>query len=129
MKKILFETLPFITTVVMKNFLLDALPFIATAVMLTVIQAPINWGFLAWISFVPFLLACSPDTKPRRLFLITYVVSLFYWLVNLYWIFPITIIGWIAFCLYTALLWPILALLLRYCRAKKVPLFLISTVF
>jgi apolipoprotein N-acyltransferase len=113
----------------MKKNLLDALPFIATAVMLTVIQAPINLGVLAWVSFVPFIFACCPDMRPRRLFLITYVVSLFYWLVNLYWIFPITIVGWIAFCLYTALLWPVLALLLRYCRAKKVPLFLVSAVF
>ena len=113
----------------MKKILVDALPFIATAVMLTVIQAPINWGFLAWISFAPFIFACSPDIRPRRLFLITFVVSLFYWLVNLYWIFPITIIGWITFCLYTALLWPVLALLIRYCRAKKVPLFLVSAVF
>ena len=127
MKKILHALL-FIAKTVMK-FLLDAWPFIATAVMLTVIQAPINWGFLAWVSFVPFILACSPDTKPRRLFLITYIVSLFYWLGNLYWIFPITKVGWLTFCFYTALLWPILALLLRYCRAKKVPLFLVSAVF
>ncbi|MBN1807227.1 MAG: apolipoprotein N-acyltransferase [Sedimentisphaerales bacterium] len=113
----------------MKKLLFDALPFIATAVMLTVIQAPIDWGFLAWVSFVPFLIACCPDTKPRRLFLITYIVSLIYWLGNLYWIAPITIIGWIVFCLYTALLWPVLALLIRYCRAKKIPLFLVSAVF
>ncbi|MEE9370711.1 MAG: apolipoprotein N-acyltransferase, partial [Sedimentisphaerales bacterium] len=47
---------------------------------------------------------------------------------NLYWIVPVTIVGWIAFCLYTAALWPILALCLRYCRIKKIPLFLASAV-
>jgi len=112
----------------MKNILLRALPFIATAAMLTVIQPPISLAFLAWVSFVPFILACSPDTRPRRLILISYVISLFYWLGNLYWIVPITIAGWLTFCLYTALLWPILALFLRYCRAKNVPLFLASAV-
>jgi apolipoprotein N-acyltransferase len=112
----------------MKNILLCALPFIATAAMLTVIQPPIDWSFLAWVSFVPFILACTSDARPGRLILASYIISLFYWLGNLYWIFPITIVGWIAFCLYTALLWPILALFLRYCRAKKVPLFLASAI-
>jgi apolipoprotein N-acyltransferase len=112
----------------MKDISLPALPFLGTAGMLTVIQAPIDWGFLAWAAYVPFILGCSPQTRPRRLFLVAYVVSLLYWLGNLYWIFPITIVGWAVFCLYTALLWPILALFLRYCRAKRVPLFLVSAV-
>ena len=112
----------------MKNILLCALPFVASAVMLTVIQAPISFSLLAWVSLVPFILACSPDAKPRRLALVSYVISVFYWLGNLYWIVPVTIVGWIAFCLYTAALWPILALCLRYCRTKKIPLFLASAV-
>jgi apolipoprotein N-acyltransferase len=112
----------------MKNILLCALPFVASAVMLTVIQAPISFSLLAWVSLVPFILACSPDAKPRRLVLVSYVISVFYWLGNLYWIVPVTIVGWITFCLYTALLWPILALCLRYCRIKKIPLFLASAV-
>ncbi len=112
----------------MKNIVLTALPFIASAAMLTVIQAPVSFSMLAWVSFVPFILACSPDTKPRRLAPVSYVISLFYWLGNLYWIVPVTIVGWIAFCLYTAALWPILALCLRYCRKKKIPLFLASAV-
>ncbi len=107
-----------------KNILLCTLPFLASAAMLTVIQAPVSWSRLAWVSLVPFILGCSPNTKPARLMLVTYVVSLCYWLGNLYWVFPITIIGWAAFCLYTALLWPILGLCLRYCRIKKIPLFI-----
>ena len=104
------------------------LSFLASAVMLTVIQAPISLSALAWVSFVPFIIACSPQTKPRRLILVAYVISLFYWLGNLYWVAPVTIVGWITFCLYTAALWPILALCLRYCRIKKIPLFLASAV-
>jgi apolipoprotein N-acyltransferase len=108
----------------MKKNLLVALPFIGTAVMLTVIQAPIGLAPLAWVSFVPFIIACSPKARPRQLFLFGYVISLCYWLGNLYWVAPVTIVGWLLFCLYTALLWPVLALCLRYCRTKKVPLFL-----
>ena len=112
----------------MKNILLCALPFVASAVMLTVIQAPISFSLLAWVSLVPFILACSPDAKPRRLALVSYIISFCYWLGNLYWLIPVTIVGWIVFCLYTAALWPILALCLRYCRTKKIPLFLASAV-
>jgi apolipoprotein N-acyltransferase len=92
--------------------------------MLTVIQPPISLSPLAWVSLVPFVLVCSPAAKPKPLAIVAYLISLLYWLGNLYWIFPITIVGWTAFCLYTALLWPIVALCLRYCRIKKVPLIL-----
>ena len=67
----------------MKKNLLVALPFIGTAVMLTVIQAPIGLAPLAWVSFVPFIIACSPKARPWRLFLFGYVISLCYWLGNL----------------------------------------------
>jgi apolipoprotein N-acyltransferase len=96
--------------------------------MLTVIQPPIGWAFLAWVAWVPFILACSPNTHPCRLVKVTYVISLSYWLGNLYWVFPITIAGWLAFCFYTAFLWPILALCFRYCRIKRIPLFIATPV-
>jgi len=109
----------------------DILPvstgLVASALMLTVISAsggPISWAPLAWVSLVPFVLICSPAAKPKPLAIAAYLVSLCYWLGNLYWIFPITVVGWAAFCLYTALLWPIVALCLRYCRIKKIPLFM-----
>jgi apolipoprotein N-acyltransferase len=102
--------------------------FVASAVMLTVIQPPIGWSFLAWVSLVPFILACSPNARPKSLAFVAYTVSLCYWLGNLYWVFPITIAGWFAFCAYTAVLWPIVALCLRYCRIKKIPLFLAAPV-
>jgi len=96
--------------------------------MLTVIQPPIGWAALAWVSWVPFILVCSPQAKPRQLAIWAYVISLCYWLGNLYWVCPVTIVGWAAFCLYTAILWPILALCLRYCRIKKFPLFLAAPI-
>ncbi len=99
--------------------------------MLTVIQAPISLSPLAWVALVPFILACSlrpRRTKPKRLAVAAYLISLCYWLGNLYWIAPITVVGWATFCLYTAVHWPILALCLRYCRIKKIPLFLAAGV-
>ena len=110
------------------SILYSALPFVVTAALLTVVQAPINLSLLAWVSFVPFIVACSPEARPRRLFVVGYVTCLLYWMGNLYWVAPVTIVGWLLFCVCTALLWPILALSLRFCRTKRVPLFLASAV-
>ncbi len=115
-----------------KKILLFCSALIASAAMLTVIQAPISsstllttsWSALAWVALVPFILACSPAVKAGRLAVIAYLISLCYWLGNLYWIYTVTPLGWLAFCMYTALLWPMVALCLRYCRIKKIPLFL-----
>ena len=92
--------------------------------MLTVIQPPLSWAALAPVALVPFILACRSTAKTGRLFLIAYLISLCYWLGNLYWIFPITWLGWLTFCLYTALLWPALVVALRLCGKIKIPLFL-----
>ncbi|MBN2269839.1 MAG: apolipoprotein N-acyltransferase, partial [Sedimentisphaerales bacterium] len=103
--------------------------FIVSAAILTVIQPPFGWAFLAWVAFVPFVLGCSPRGKAGPQMFAAYIVSAFYWMVSLYWVVPITIIGWVVFCLYTALLWPILVLGVRWCRGKNLPLFLALPVF
>jgi len=78
---------------------------------------------------VPFVLGCSPRAKAGPQMFAAFLVSVLYWMVNLYWMVPITIAGWIVFCVYTALLWPILVLGIRWCRARRVPLFLAVPVF
>jgi apolipoprotein N-acyltransferase len=117
--------------------------FAATAVMLTLAQQPIGWWPLAWVAYVPFILACLPKTftaenaesaeKKNEIkkkvpdtffYLIAYIAGFIYWLGNIYWMSFVTVVGWIAFCLYTALLWPVLALSLRWCRTKRIPLFI-----
>ena len=97
--------------------------------MLTMAQAPIGWWPLAWVAYVPFIIVCLTESKPLPkknapdpFFIAAYVVAAGYWLGNLYWIGFVTVSGWIAFCLYTAILWPILAITLRWCRAKQIPL-------
>jgi apolipoprotein N-acyltransferase len=102
--------------------------FIASGILLSTIHPPLGWSFLAWVALVPFILACSPTVKPTTLVLTAYIVSVCYWLFNLHWVAHVTILGWIAFCLYTAILWPIVALCLRYCRIKKIPIFLAAAV-
>ncbi len=114
----------------MKRVLLSIAAFAGSAVMLTVIQPPFDFALLAWVAYVPFILVCSGEStygtgKGRGFYIISYVVSVCYWLGNLYWLGPVTFSGWVAFCLYTGLLWPLLAVGLRYCMAKKFPLFFV----
>jgi apolipoprotein N-acyltransferase len=111
-----------------KNYFGIAFAFAVTAVLLSIIQPPVGLSFLAWIAYVPFILACSPRVKFKTLIISSYIVSLCYWLVNLYWIYPVTIVGWLVFCAYTALLWPLLAAAIRFGRAKRLPLFLTAAI-
>ncbi|MGE5294829.1 MAG: apolipoprotein N-acyltransferase [Solirubrobacterales bacterium] len=98
--------------------------FILAALLLTVIQAPIGWSFFAWAALVPFAVACSPQVKARGLAWAAFVVGYLYWLGNLYWIAPITAIGWLGLCLYLSLFWVLPALAVRLVRSKGIPLFI-----
>ena len=99
-------------------------PFAVSGILLTVMQPPFSWWWFGWVCMVPFVCACRPEGKGGQLAAAAYVISVFYWSGNLYWIFPVTWLGWLAFCLYTALLWPVLVFGVRYCRRKKIPLFI-----
>ena len=104
------------------QMLVQASLITASALMLTVIQVPVSIFFSAWVAYVPFVLASSPHSRKLPLFIAAYVISLVYWLGNLYWLVPVTIPGWLTFCAYTALLWPLLTLAIRFCRTKNIPL-------
>lgn len=107
----------------LQRFLFLLVPLAISAILLSVIQAPTDWSFFAWVAWVPFAWACSPTMRGRSVFLAAYLVAILYWLVNLYWLAWVTAAGWITMCIYIGLLWPLLALALRWCRSKGVPLF------
>lgn len=100
----------------------------ASALLLTLIHPPVGWAGLAWIAYAPFVLGCAPALRARTLGLAAYGVGVVYWMVSLNWIRPITLLGWVAFCLYMALLWPLMALALRSCRRRRLPLVLATAV-
>ncbi len=94
-----------------------------TAVLLTLIQPEFKLFFLAWFAYVPFIYVSVKDKGSKIKYLIAFLVSFIYWLGNLYWVQPVTMAGWIAFSLYTAVLWPLIIWVLRLCRNKKIPVF------
>ena len=102
--------------------------FGATGLLLSVIQPPYEMGAMAWIAFVPFLAVCRPEAGGRRLFVIAYVACLLYWLGNMHWLVPVTVVGWLVFGIYTAVLWPVMALAVRWCRRKRIPLVIAAPV-
>jgi len=99
-----------------------------SALLLTVIHPPFGWAALAWVAYVPFVLACQPAVRTRTLGLAAYGIGVVYWLVSLYWLIPVTILGWIAFCLYMALLWPMMALAIQCCRRRNLSLVLATAI-
>ena len=98
--------------------------FAASALMLTFIQVPHKLHFLAWVALVPFVLACRKDSKSFALVLVSFFVSTAYWLGNLWWLTLVTVPGYIGFCIYLGLYWPILTICVRYFRRKRWPLIL-----
>ncbi|MCK5000929.1 MAG: hypothetical protein KAS23_15410, partial [Anaerohalosphaera sp.] len=96
--------------------------FALTALLLTVIQAPMNMGYLAWFALVPFIVACKKNTPTKPLILISFFTAAVYWIANLYWIAYVTITGTILMSLILALYWPIIALGIRFARRVNIPL-------
>jgi apolipoprotein N-acyltransferase len=94
----------------------------ASAALLTFCQAPWGLSFLAWFALVPFAMVCGPQITKKTLFWAAYIVSFVYWIGNLYWIIPITGPGYVAFAAWQAVYWPLLALGVRYLRAKNWPM-------
>lgn len=92
---------------------------------LSVIQPPCHWHILAWIAWVPFILASVTASDYKRLIVISWGFSVAYWLFNLHWIGPITPPGWIALSVFLSLGWPVTAVIFRFCCLKKIALWLI----
>lgn len=92
--------------------------------MLSLIQPPVDWWWFAWVAYVPFALACSEQVRGRTVALPAWAIGFVYWLVNLYWIQPITTLGWLGLGLYMAVFWLLLALAVRFSRSKGLPLFI-----
>jgi apolipoprotein N-acyltransferase len=102
--------------------------FTVSAFILTMIQPPFHFSFFAWIAYVPLVIAAARSENKICLYLGSWLVAFVYWLGNIYWMAYVTVSGWIAFCAYTALLWPVLILIIRVVRRYKVPFIIAAPV-
>ena len=123
-----FGRLPARTVAFLKDSHITLLSMFASAVLLSVIHPPLNLSFLAWVAWVPFVLACRPDISVRRLMVCAYLGGLCFWFGNIYWLMIVSFPGYIAFSIVQAFYWPLLALSIRFIRQKLWPLFLAAPV-
>ncbi len=97
---------------------------LASAILLSVIHPPLGLSFLAWVAWVPFMLACRTEISLRRLMVCAYLGGLCFWFGNMHWLYIVTLPGYIAFGFVQACYWPLLALSIRFVLRKNGPLFL-----
>ncbi|KPK76128.1 MAG: hypothetical protein AMJ79_08080 [Phycisphaerae bacterium SM23_30] len=71
-----------------------------TMVLLTLIVEPIGWQWLAWLALTPWVVAAVRAQRGGRAALISYIAGLIYYLVNLRWLAPVTLAGYMALCFY-----------------------------
>ncbi|MBN1127054.1 MAG: apolipoprotein N-acyltransferase [Sedimentisphaerales bacterium] len=98
-----------------KGLLTSTILFVCSALALTVIQVPYGISFLAWVAWVPFLVACFSSSRTRWLLWASYPIALTHWLSNVYWVGYVTMPAYILFCFYLALYWPLLIITIRFC--------------
>ena len=123
-----FGRLPARRVAFLKDSHITLLLMFASAVLLSVIHPPLNLSVLAWVAWVPFVLACRPNISVRRLMVCAYLGGLCFWFGNIYWLMIVSFPGYIAFSIVQAFYWPLLALSLRFVRQKNWPLFLAAPV-
>jgi apolipoprotein N-acyltransferase len=99
-----------------------------SAMMLSLMQAPFNMSFLAWVSLVPFALAVCFSGNGRCIYFLSFAAYWLFWFANLYWIKYVTVPGWIACSAICAIYWPAGVFFMRWSLRKGIPLFISLTV-
>ncbi|MCZ6699258.1 MAG: apolipoprotein N-acyltransferase [Planctomycetota bacterium] len=100
-----------------------------TLIMCCLIFPPANWWPLAFICLVPWLVTVATMMRARFVYFVSYLLGLGYFLVNLHWMGPVTVPGYLAMCAYFAVFFPLAAWPIRHMyRRRNVSLALIVPV-
>jgi len=84
-----------------------------TVILLTWTQEPRGWQFFGWVALTPWLIASVRARSGSRMWLISYLGGLIYFLYNLSWLSPVTMAGYIALCFYLAWYLPLCGFIFR----------------
>ncbi len=90
------------------NLLLEAL----TVIFFCALFPPVSLWWLGYVALVPWLILVLRTSTKAQLIL-SYIIGLIIFLINVHWIRPITLPGYISMCLYFALYWPLAGLLIQ----------------
>ncbi|MCP4710423.1 MAG: apolipoprotein N-acyltransferase [Planctomycetes bacterium] len=91
-----------------------ALPLtMLTVILLTWTQEPRGWQFFGWVALAPWVIASVRARPGSRMWLISYLGGLIYFLYNLSWLSPVTWPGYIALCFYLGWYFPLCGYIFR----------------
>jgi apolipoprotein N-acyltransferase len=107
---------------------LFALP-VVSALALTLAFPPVDWSPVAYVALVPLIVGAFRAKSNSDAFWAALLGGLVFYGVNLYWVLPITIAGYVALMPYLALYWALFGWgVRRIGRATHVPLTLLAPV-
>jgi len=75
-----------------------------TVVLYSLLYAPLGYAALAWVALVPWVI-CVLTCPVAKQLVVTYLAGLAFFALNVHWILPITIPGYVSMCLFFALYW------------------------
>ena len=103
---------------------------LASLVLLSVIFEPIGWWPLAFVCLVPWCLLVGASASAPRAYFYSFLMGLLFFLINMRWVLnatgPSFAYGYVAFALYLAVYFPLMACPIRHAiRRRRMPLALI----
>jgi apolipoprotein N-acyltransferase len=105
-----------------------ALP-VVSALALTLAFPPVDWSPVAYVALVPLIVGAFRAKSNSDAFWAALLGGLVFYGVNLYWVLPITIAGYVALMPYLAVYWALFGWgVRRIGRATHVPLTLLAPV-
>lgn len=75
---------------------------------------PIAWGWLGYVSLVPWLVCVCTAERARPMYLISWLFGVGYFYINIRWMIPVTAPGYAAMCFYYSLFLPLVAWPIRH---------------
>jgi apolipoprotein N-acyltransferase len=103
-------------------------PALLTSVLLWFSYFPLNWGWLGWVAMVPLLCLVRSRTRPRQIYVASWLGGLIFFLVALQWMRvadPLMYFTWIGLALACSAFVPSAILLVRSLEHRtQIPLIL-----
>lgn len=88
----------------------------------------LGFSFLAWVAFIPVLFSIE-NQKKRVSFLLSLIFGLVFWILNVYWILHVTLIGLIVLVIYLSLffaLWGVIVSSIKFNKSGILKIIFIS---
>lgn len=79
---------------------------------------PVNWGLLGYVVLVPWLICVCTAANAKFIYLLSLLLGLGYFTINIAWMLPVTIPGHLAMCAYYALFFPLAAWPIRHMHQR-----------